>query len=111
MAQALGALATGARDGVWAAATAALRDVDARGRSGGGGDAGPRGEAEAEARRSREASIDAIVAAAETLPAEVLEVKHDDRTPKELAKEIYESLTRELRASKAAARVSKVGLR
>lgn len=44
-------------------------------------------------------------------PAEVLEVKHDDRTPKELAKEIYESLTRELRASKAAARVSKVGLR
>ena len=44
-------------------------------------------------------------------PATVLEVKHDDRTPKELAKEIYESLTRELRASKAAARVSKVGLR
>ena len=42
---------------------------------------------------------------------EAMEVRHDDKTPKELAKEIYESLTKELRASKQAARVSRVGLR
>ena len=38
-----------------------------------------------------------------------MEVRHDDKTPKELAKGIYESLTKELRASKQAARVSRVG--
>ena len=42
---------------------------------------------------------------------EAMEVRHEDKTPKELAKEIYESLTKELRASKQAARVSRVGLR
>ena len=42
---------------------------------------------------------------------DAMEVRHDDKTPKELAKDIYESLTKELRASKQAARVSRVGLR
>ena len=42
---------------------------------------------------------------------DAMEVRHDDKTPKELAKGIYESLTKELRASKQAARVSRVGLR